>query len=116
MKKLVYAVCIGSLLALGACKGGGGGSKCEQAITKAMNMAMEMAGAMGAMAGDAAKVEEAKKQMKAEMDKKMPEAIKKCEEAIKGNPEAEKALDCIIGASDMEAMSKCDDSALKNLM
>ncbi len=115
MKKFVYAVCIASLVSLGACSGGGGG-KCEKAVDKAMSIAMEMMGAMGAMGGDAAKVEEAKKEMKAEIDKKKPEAIKKCEEAIKANPEAGKALDCIINADGMEAMQKCDMSTLDGVM
>jgi hypothetical protein len=98
---------IGGLVAASAlvfavgCGKGGGGSKCEQAVNKGMEMAGQM---MAAMAGDKAA------EAKAEMDKQKPEAIKKCEAALKDDKDgkAAKALDCIIAAKDIEAMMKCE--------
>lgn len=113
MTKIIYAACIASLLALGACKGSGG-SKCEQAIRKSMEIGMEIANKMSAMAGDEAKAKQEK--FKADMEAKIPAAVAKCEEAIKGNPDFEKAIDCILSAEGVEGLSKCDSGALNGLM
>lgn len=110
MKKIAtsfLAALILGVFTLSACGGGGGGGdKCSKAVDKAMDMAMDMAkGMMEAMGEEGkAKMDEAK----AEMAKQKPEAVKQCNEALKKDKNLEKALDCIIGASDLEAMSKCE--------
>lgn len=94
------ALIMGLSFGMIGCKGGSG-AKCEKAVDKMMEIATQMAQAMG---GD--KVADAKK----EMDAKKPEAIKKCEEALKNDKDGKiaKALDCIIDAKDLAAMSQCE--------
>jgi hypothetical protein len=97
------AIAIGTLV-LGLAGCGKGGGKCEQAVNKGMEMASAMMGAMGG--GD----KDAMAKAKAEMEKQKPEAIKKCDEALKNDKDGKvaKALDCVIGAKDLEAMTKCE--------
>jgi hypothetical protein len=98
MRAGIGAMFVVATLGLAAC---GKGGKCEQAVDKGMKMAGEM---MAAMAGDKAG------EMKAEMEKQKPEAIKKCEAALKDDKDGKlaKALDCIIAAKDLEAMASCE--------
>ena len=114
MKNHILTACMTSLLLLGACSGSGG--KCEKVIDKTVTMVTEMASAMGEAMGDADKADEAKKEMMAEIEAKKPEMLEKCEAALKANPEAGKALDCIIEADSMEDMQKCDSEALDAMM
>ena len=110
MKKIAtsfLAAIVLGIFTLSACGGGGGGGdKCSKAVDKAMDMGMEMVKAMAEAMGDEgkAKLEEAK----AEMAKEKPKAVKQCKEALKKDKKLEKTLDCIIGAKDIEAMSKCE--------
>jgi len=97
------ATALVSSLALAGCSGGGAG-KCEKLIDKSIEAAMEMAKAFGG--GEDAEKKMA--EMKAEIEKKKPEAVKQCATALENHKELEKTVDCLIAAKDLEAMGKCE--------
>lgn len=103
----VFVFCVAMAIAsVTGC--GGGGDKCDKAISKAMDVAMEMMQGMAKMGGDEAAAKKMIEEAKAEMAKAKPEAISKCREAVKKDKAVEKTLDCIIAASDIQAMQKCE--------
>jgi hypothetical protein len=98
---------LGIVVVVFSLSGCAGGDKCTKAIDKAMGFAKQMMEAMaGAAGGDAAK-------MKAEMEKQMQEAKEKgvaeCRKALAENKaETEKALDCMIAATNLMDLGKCE--------
>ncbi len=108
--KIILASLLIASFSLAACSKGGG--KCEKAIDKSVDMAMDMMKAFGAMAGDnpeAKKMMEAKmEEAKAEIKAKKPEMVEKCKVELKKNADLDKTLDCIIASKGMEDMQKCE--------
>ena len=108
MTQLIAALGLAASFALAGC-GGGAEGKCEKLIDKSMELAKEMAKSMGG--------EDKLAEMEKEFEKKKPEAVKMCAEALKKDKELEKAVDCIIDAKDMAAMMKCEGAdKLKGMM
>jgi len=101
---------IAAALLLAATVGTGcsGGGKCDKVVDKMGDFAMQMAEQMACAMGGEGNVDEMKKKMKEDFDKEKPEMVKKCNEALEKDKGAEKALDCVIAADNMEAAMKCE--------
>lgn len=99
----ISAVLLASLAFSGGCAGGASGER-EKLIDKSVEAAAEMA---KAFAGNE-EVDKKMAEMRAELDKKKPEAIKKCAEALAKDKELEKTVDCLIAAKDLQAMGACE--------
>ena len=82
-------------------------ARCEKMADRTFEMAKEIGLAMAKMMG-AEKAAEMEKEMSANWAKERPAIITSCLEAVNKDPEIVEVMDCMIGAADLEAASKCD--------